>query len=98
MIIITKDETIISTQNDTNDVEYLQPWSHDESDTRRLFRVARAHCARQALRKVVIRTVNTEYDVVALAIEHFPALRLEELWVSFGVGTHFRQIAIHEIV
>ena len=36
--------------------------------------------------------------VVALAIEHFPALRLDELWVTFGIGTHFRQIAIHEIV
>ncbi len=45
---------------------------------------------------MVIRAKDT--DVVALAIEHFPALRLDELWVSFGVGTHFRQIAIHEIV
>ena len=24
--------------------------------------------------------------------------RLDEFWVSFGVGIHFRQIAIHEIV
>ena len=55
-----------------------------------------AHCARQGLRKEIIRTVDT--DVVALEIEHFPALRLDELWVRFGVGTHFRQIAIHEIV
>ena len=55
-----------------------------------------AHCALQGLRKVVIRTVDTY--VVALAIEHFPALRLDELWITFGVGTHFRQIAIHEIV
>ena len=36
--------------------------------------------------------------MVVLAIGHFPPLRLDELWVSFGVGTHFRQIAIHEIV
>ena len=55
-----------------------------------------AHYARQGLRKVVIRTVNI--DVVALAIEHFPTLRLDELWVSFGVCTYFRQIAIREIV
>ena len=45
---------------------------------------------------MIIRTVDT--DVVVLAIGHFLALRLDELWVSFGVGTHFRQIAIHEIV
>ena len=36
--------------------------------------------------------------MVVLAIGHSPALRLDELWVRFGVGTHFRQIAIQEIV
>ena len=55
-----------------------------------------AHCARQGLRKLVILTVDT--GVVVLAIGHFPALRLDEIWVRFGVGTHFRQIAIQEIV
>ena len=48
------------------------------------------------LHKLVIRTMDT--DVVVLAIGYFPALRLDELWVRFGVGTHFRQIAIQEIV
>ena len=46
---------------------------------------------------MVIRTVDTYY-VVVLAMGHLPALRLDELWDRFGVGTHFRQIAIHEIV
>ena len=37
-------------------------------------------------------------DVVALlsaivTTGYFPALRLDELWVSFGVDSHFRQIA-----
>ena len=94
VIISTKDETIDSTQNDMSDVEYLQPCSHEEADTPILLHVV--HCARQGLRKLVIRTVDT--DVVVLAIGHFPALRLRELWVRFGVGTHFRQIAIQEIV
>ena len=49
------------------------------------------------LRKLVIRT-GVDTDVVVLAIGNFPALRLDELWVRFGVGTHFRQIAIQEIV
>ena len=92
--ISTKDEAIVSTQNDMSDVEYLQPPSHEEADTRILLHVA--HCARQGLRKVIIRTVDT--DVAVLAIGHFLALRFNELWVSCGVGTHFRQIAIHEIV
>ena len=83
--ISTKDETIVSTQNYMNDVEYLQPCSYEESDARILFNVA--HCARKGLRKVVIRTLDTY--VVAFAIEHFSALRLDELWVSWGVGTHF---------
>ena len=77
-----------------SDVEYIQPCSHDEADTRILLQVA--HCARQGLRKLVIRTVDT--DVVVRAIGNFPMLRLDELWVGFGVGTHFRQIAIQEIV
>ena len=41
--ISTKDETIVCTQNGMNDVEYLQPCSHEESDTRNLLHVA--HCA-----------------------------------------------------
>ena len=92
--ISTKDETIVSTQNDMSDVEYLQPCSHEEADTRILLHVA--HCARQGLRKLLIRTVDT--DVVVLAIGHFPALQLDERWVRFGVGTHYRQIAIQKIV
>ena len=43
-IISTKDETIVSTQNDMNDVEYIQPCSHEESDTRILLHVAHALC------------------------------------------------------
>ena len=70
VIISTNDETIVSTQNDMNNVEYLQPCSHEEADTSILLHVAQ--CARQGLRKVVIRTVDT--GVVAHAIEHFPAL------------------------
>ena len=83
----TKDETIVSTQNDMSDVQYLKPFSHDEEDTRILLHVS--HCAGQVIRKLVIRTVDT--DVVVLAIGHFPALLLDEHWVRFGVGTHFRQ-------
>ena len=45
---------------------------------------------------MIIRTIDT--DVVVFAIGHFLALRLDELWVSFGLGTHLRQIAIHDIV
>ena len=82
-----------------SDVEYLQPCSHEEADTRTLLHVA--HCARQGLRKLVIRLLvirSVDTGVVVLAIGHFLALRLDELWIRCGVGTHFRQIAIQEIV
>ena len=40
VIISTEDEAIVSTQNDTSDVEYIQPCSHEEADTRILLHVA----------------------------------------------------------
>ncbi len=61
VIISTRDEAIVSTQNDMSDVEYIQPRSHEEADTRILLHVA--HCA-QGLRKVIIRTIDT--DVLSL--------------------------------
>ena len=61
-MISTEDEAIVSTQNDTSDVEYLQPCSHEEADTCILLHVA--HCARQGLRKLIIRTIDT--DVLSL--------------------------------
>ena len=94
VIISTKDATKSSSQNDMSDVQYLRPCFYEEADARIPLQVP--HCARQGLRKLVIRTVDT--DVVVLAIGHLPALRLDELWISFGVGTHIRKIVIHEIV
>ena len=55
VVINITNQAIVSTQNDKRDVEYLQPCSHEEADTRILRHVA--HCARQGLRKVVIRTI-----------------------------------------
>ena len=80
VITNTTNQAIVSTQNDMSDVEYIQPCSHDEADTRILLHVAR--CVRQYLRKVVVETVDT--DVVVLAIGNFPALRLDELSVSLA--------------
>ena len=57
VIISTKDEMIVSTHDDMNDVEYLQPRSHEEAHAAILLHVA--HCARQGLRKVVILAVDT---------------------------------------
>ena len=42
-----------------------------------------------------MRTGDT--DVVALAISVVHKIRAEELWVAFGLGKHFRYIAVHNI-
>ena len=33
-----------------------------------------------------------------LAVANFQILNIEELWVAFGVGKHFRYIRVHQIV
>ena len=40
-----------------------------------------------------IRTVDSV--VVIISVGHFHDLHIEELWVSFGVGKHFRHIPVH---
>ena len=82
ILISTKDKEVVTTYlADIHDLEYLQPCTHEEAETRLLLHVA--HCTRQGMRKVAIRTVDT--DVVVLAIGHFSSLDIDELWVSFGV-------------
>ena len=52
--------------------------------------------AQQGCSKVMIRTVDT--DVVVMAIAKFSQIDLEELWVAFGTGKNYRHIAVHQIV
>lgn len=50
----------------------------------------------QGLRKIMLRTVDT--DVVVLAIAQVHKLpQLEELWVHIGTGTHHQYLCCHEI-
>ena len=44
-------------------------------------------------KKIIIRTTDT--DVVVLAISVVEKIKVEELWVAFGTGKHFRYIAAH---
>ena len=45
--------------------------------------------------KVILRTVDT--DVVVLAVAATVEIDIQELWVAFGTGRHFRYIPAHEI-
>ena len=42
-------------------------------------------------KKIIIRIADT--DVVVLAISVVKEIKVEELWVAFGTGKHFRYIA-----
>ena len=46
-------------------------------------------------KKMIIRTADT--DVVVLAISVVEEIKVEELWVAFGTGKHFRYNAAHAI-
>ena len=71
----------------------LVPCSHEEADTRLLLHVADA--VQEGLRKVCIRTVDT--DVVVLAIAMFERINPEEFWIAFGTGSNFHYIPVHSI-
>ena len=36
-------------------------------------------------------------DVVVLSVGHFQSLNMEELWINFGIGKHYHNIATHDI-
>ena len=46
-------------------------------------------------KKRMIKTVDT--DVVVLAVTAVVIHNLEELWVAFGTGVHFRYIPAHQV-
>ena len=46
-------------------------------------------------KKIIIRIAET--DVVVLAISVVEEIKVEELWVAFGTGKHFRYTAAHAI-
>ena len=49
----------------------------------------------EADKKILIRTVDT--DIVVIAIAMFLHLQLEKLWIAFGTGKHFCYIPVHYI-
>ena len=91
-VLVTKDSLVLSSSAQITD--NISPCTHEEADTRLLLHAA--DCARQGLKKVLIRTVDT--DVVVIAVSVFSRLNLDELWIAFGVGKYFKYIAVHSIV
>ena len=68
------------------ETEGLTACNHKEANTRIFIHVN--HASARDLKKVLIRPVDT--DVVVLAIAYARKIELQELWIAFGVGNHFR--------
>ena len=89
---ITLDRDVICRQPMVK--EGLAPCSHEEADSRMMVHVA--HAA-NTYNNILIRTVDS--GVVVLAVYAFAqlTLSLNELWVDFGTGKHYRLIPAHNI-
>ena len=78
---------------DDNKTELFSFLSHEEADTRLFLHMADA--VKKGYRTLLVRTVDT--DVVVVAIATLNRTMPDELWVSFGTGGHFRFILIHDV-
>jgi len=60
----------------------LSPCSHEEADTRLILHAH--HAALNGFRSIVIKSVDTE--VAVLAIANYSKIGCSELWLAFGTG------------
>ena len=89
-IYTTHLDKVLSTSELKDEIDIC---NHEEADTRMLLHAF--HAATHGHSKVVLRTVDT--DVLVLAVAHFQHLQLAELWLDFGVGKNHRMIPAHSI-
>ena len=71
----------------------MEDCTHEEADKRIMLHVYIA--SQCGYRRVMIRTIDT--DVVVLAVSKMQDIVVDELWIAFGTGKHFRYLAIHDI-
>jgi hypothetical protein len=92
-VISTHGEKVVCSPTRDN-LDDLEPCTHEEADTRMLLHAADA--AKQGSKKILLRTVDT--DVVVIAIASMQQLvDVDELWIAIGVGRYFRYIPAHAI-
>jgi hypothetical protein len=90
LIVTTQGSIVLS--NHAFDQSGLSPCTHEEADTRMMVHLV--HAA-QHNKRVMIRTVDTDVVVLAVAaVTRHPAL---EVWIAMGTGKDFRYIAAHSI-
>ena len=76
------------------DVSNIALCSHEKADTHLILNSADAVV--KGHRRFSIRTVDT--DLLELAVALFDKIKPDERWVILGTGSHFRNIAIHELM
>ena len=54
-----------------------------------------ADSVRNGLKKIMVRSVDTDVVVIAISIIH--KVDVSELWLAFGTGKSFRYISAHGI-
>ena len=91
-IISTLGVKAISNKTEEN-LSLFSDCHHEESDTRKFIHVKDA--AAKVYRCVMICIVDT--DVVVLGMNAMQHIKIDEMWISFGVGKKSRYIPIHEI-
>ena len=90
-----EDRTVLCAFDDTVscntcfDLSEINPCSQEEADTKiflHIFNMA----SKQGIKKVKIRTVDT--DVVVLAVSTFHRLCIDHLWIDFGTGKNQKTV------
>ena len=92
-IIATHHKDVVCTQpRDTTGLAPRRP-TQEEADTRIFLHVSDA--VNHGYSKVMIRTVDSDVLVLAIAAAH--QLNIDKLWVAFASGKTFRYLPAHEI-
>ena len=92
VIYATDKEKVLCSQRHF-DCEFISPCNHEEADTRVIIHACDA--ARKGNKNILIRTVDT--DILVLAIANVERIGAHELWLAFGTGKDFRYLPAHEI-
>ncbi|KAG7176515.1 hypothetical protein Hamer_G024553 [Homarus americanus] len=93
--LVVTDKKQVLTVPPRKDTANLAPCNHEEADTRMMVHAADAlECGH---RRILIRTVDTDVVILAVALANERSEVLDELWLTLGTGKNRRYIAAHQI-
>jgi len=93
LLVVTTGQDAICNPREGSNIDNLYPCSHEEADTRMFLHAA--HAAKHGYKNVLIRTVDT--DVVVLAVALQQKIEYAELWIEFVAGGKVRYIHANAI-